>query len=1099
MAYEHPTLPAVYDRTPSAPSERTGMYFPEERLLQGADLNELQGLSNRRVTAIGNLVAANGNRVSGAEIKVALDIDPENPEAPVTTASFVLQSGRIYVDGNVLSVTANTFDDVAIAGDVIVGVRKVTTNVDSDQDDSLLGLHPGTLSEGEPGAIRVHETLEWALLHEGGEGTFIQVYQVRNGTVVDQTAPPALDRILETIAIYDRSRGPYIVSGCDVSALGGDGAGNQILSIAAGEANIQGWRRTRTDAFTIYEPEDPDLELVSAETQSFSDGGSGTAILTVARPPIDTVVSAVVTKRVSENVTRGPVPNGLDTLQEGSIVEIESVTQGATTFDPSTYTLAGDEISWAPAGDEPASGSSYVVTYLYYDQVAPDAFDFETISVSGGVTDKTVLLTYNSKIPRKDLICFDVNGLPQIIKGVSARKGALPPKAPQSMLKVAEVHNSWDGAPTIVNSGTKVATYDEIRAYFALVLKSVDQLNRTLMEQSVPDSATVSADGIFTDNFLDDRFRDDGVIQIAACNQGVLQLPVYEVFVQTAGGFEMLDYTEEVVISQPLATGSMKVNPYANFNPMPGDLLINPNNDFWTETQTSWTSPVTREFAAAPNRSPGRDVITEEVSQSTRDARFLRQLDIDFVIDGFSPNEELERLRFAGRDVTPAGPLTADANGQVSGSFQIPANTPTGSHAVTAEGAAGGFAETSFVGEGEITVEVMRRVNLVTRSAPPPVVNVNITNVTNVTRVTNVTQTIVNQNTRIPGDGAGREGGMNSDPLAWTFVPPFDCYCLGIDIEVAAVGDEANGLRVQLARTLNGYPTNDNLADVFVPMAGVEVGDVLKPRWRFPHFVSASEKYCVVIMTDDPDHALKIATLGEVVPETQQLVSSQPYTNGDLFSGSNRTTWVAHPNSDLKIDVVAAKFDPTEKSVELYEGAVEAITDLVVRGTVELQAAETRFRYELERAGGQVIPLAPGQSIEFDEYVSETVKLRAVLNGTEYLSPVLYAGTTLIGGQLQEQADYVTRQFPIDGAIGFRALFDRWLPAGADVTLSVDAGDDNWQAVAQESARALDGGWTEPKLALGGFSAPNGGRVKVTLNGTPAARPSIARLRAYGY
>jgi hypothetical protein len=252
-------------------------------------------------------------------------------------------------------------------------------------------------------------------------------------------------------------------------------------------------------------------------------------------------------------------------------------------------------------------------------------------------------------------------------------------------------------------------------------------------------------------------------------------------------------------------------------------------------------------------------------------------------------------------------------------------------------------------------------------------------------------------------------------------------------------------------------------------------------------------------MTDDPDHAVRIATLGEVVPETQQLVASQPYTNGDLFSGSNRTTWVAHPKSDLKIDIVAARFNATEKTVQLFEGAVAAITDLVVRGTAELQSDQTRFRYELERANGDVIPLAPGQAIEFDEYVSETLKLRAVLSGTEYLSPVLWPGTTIVGGQLQEQADYVSRHFAINGAIGFREIFDRWQPAGSTVSAFVDAGDDNWQPLAQESARALGGGWTEPKLALAGFSAPNGGRVKITLNGTPAARPSIARLRAYGY
>lgn len=1097
MAHEHISgLPAVFDRTQSAPADRTEVLFAEDRYIQGAELNEMAGLAGRRFQAIGDLIAGNGNRERGAELKVALDIDPGDPDAAPTTASLILQAGRIYIDGHVLSVSAAQFDEVAIAGDVIVGVRRVTTYVGHEEDPSLVGLQPGSEAEGEPGAYRVHKSLEWALLNEAGDGQFIQVYQVRDGTVVDQTAPPALDGTLGTAALYDRARGPYIVHGCEVSAHGDDGNGNQILSIAAGAANIQGWRRTRETAFTLFFAEDPDLELVSAETTGFDDASSGTAVLTVARPPIDSVVSAVVTKRVSENVTRGPVPNGLDTLQNASIVRIESVTQNATTYDPATYTLSGDEISWAPAGDEPDAGSTYVVTYLYFDQVAPDAFDATAITLSGGVTGETVLLTYQSRIPRKDLICFDINGVPRVIKGVSARKGALPPKAPEGHLKIAEVHHGWDGAPEIVNNGTRVATYEEVWAYFNLVLKLADQLNRTILEQSVPDSAAVSADGLFTDDFRGDFFRDDGVVQSAAANQGVLQLPVYETFLQTVGGLEMLDYTEEVMISQPLATGSMKVNPYANFNPMPGLLALNPNNDFWTTTETQWTSSVTREFTAAPGQSPGRSTINEEVSQSTRAAELLRRIDVDFTIEGFAPNEELQKLLWGGRDVTPAGPLAADANGQISGTFQIPARVPTGTHAIRAEGTAGGFAQASFVGQGEITVEVMRQVHLVTRSAPPPVVNV-IQQITQVTNVTNVTS---GQVQGVGGqESSGREGGMNADPLAWTFVPPVDFFMLGFDMEIAAVGSASNGLLCQLATTLNGYPTNEVLADAFVPMAGVQAGDKVRPRWSIPRYLSASEKYCVVVMTDDPDHAVRIATLGEVVPETQQLVSSQPYTNGDLFSGSNRTTWVAHPKSDPMIDVIGARFNQSEKTVQLFEGPVEAITDLVVRGTAELQSDQTRFRYELERANGDIIPLAPGQSLEFDAYVSETLKLRAVFSGTRYLSPILWPGTTIICGQVQEQADYVSKHFAIDGAIGFRELFDRWQPAGSSVSAFVDAGDDNWQPLVQESARALGGGWTEPKFSLGGFSAPNGGRVKITLNGTPAARPSIARLRAYGY
>ncbi len=182
MAYEHESgIPGAFDRTPSAPDKRTELVFVEDRYIQGAELNELQGLAGRRIQAIGNMVAGNGNRESGAEIKVALDIDPEDSDVVPTTASIILQPGRIYIDGHVLAVPAAQFDNVAIAGDLIVGVRQIVTTIGHEEDGSLVGLQPGSEAEGEPGAYRTNRTLAWALLSDGGEGQFIQVYQVRNG------------------------------------------------------------------------------------------------------------------------------------------------------------------------------------------------------------------------------------------------------------------------------------------------------------------------------------------------------------------------------------------------------------------------------------------------------------------------------------------------------------------------------------------------------------------------------------------------------------------------------------------------------------------------------------------------------------------------------------------------------------------------------------------------------------------------------------------------------------------------------------------------------------------------------------------------------
>ena len=1084
-------LPGVYDRTPKAPEARTGLLFAEQRFLQGAELNELQGLLHRRSAAIGGLTAAAGNRVAGAEISVALDVDPADPAAPPTTASLILAAGRIYLGGNVLAVSAARFDLVPISGDVFVGVRRKVTYISHEEDPSLYGQHPGSASEGEPGAYRQEEVLEWDVLAAGEEAGFVQVYQISDGTVIDQTPPPAFDRVLASLALYDRARGSYIVHGCSVTALGLID-GKQELSISAGEANITGWRRTRNTAFEIAFTENPDLEEVASEAHTFADSGSGTAVLTLHRPPAAAVNTVVVAKRATESISRGAVVNGTDILQFPAF-EIESVTQGGTTYNPSTdYALSGDDLSWSPGGSEPAGGSTYTVTYLYYETVTPDTVTETQVTVSGGVTDKPVWVTYQSQIPRVDIVCLDQEGLPQIIEGISARKGALPPPTPDGLLKLAELHHDWFGAPAVVNNGTRVMTYDYLAAVTDLVFTLAEQLGRTRMQQSVPEAGSVSADGLFTDDFTDDSLRDNGEPQAAAANRGVLQLPVIEKFTHRAGGLETLDYTEEVVVAQLLATGQMKVNPYANFNPMPGDLRLNPNADRFTETVSEWLSPTTEQFTAAPDQAPGSTVVTRVLSSQTEAAEFLRRIEIDFSLAGFAPNEELAKLLFSGRDITPAPVLTADAAGQITGTFTIPENVPAGTHAVRAEGAAGGFAQANFTGAGEITVQTMREVTLVTVSAPPPIV-INITQVNQVVNATRVVNSGGGFDSEDPDDPRN-----DADPLAQIFSTGRNCSMTGVNFWLAEIGDETNGLRVQLARTLNGYPTNEVLADAYVSMIGRQVGDKIEVRWDGPVAISASELYCFVVMTDDDTHALKIARLGEAVPETQQLVSQQPYTAGDLFSGSNRSTWVAHPDTDMMFEIVIAKYTSAEKVVDLFTGDLPGVTDLTVRGTVEQPSAATGFRYELERANGDVLRMAPGQHVEFAETVNETVKLRAVLSGTDYESPVLYPGTLLMGGELQPAAEYISRAFPIDGSAQIvRALIDQNLPAGSSAVIEVDAADGNWQPLSLQTTRQLGNGWSEPKFERSGWNAPNGGRVKISLTGGPAARPSVDRLRCY--
>lgn len=1111
MAYEHASgLPNAYDRADVFPDAQE-VVFAESAIVQGANFNELQSVARRRSNRVANLTVKDGDRIDGCDII----LDPTNTRV-------LLAAGHVYVAGDVRPVSAATLNGIAQTGDVRIGVRLVRTLITSDDDPRLLGLQPGTAAETEPGASMVLERVAWAVEGDSQPGDFFAVYLLRNGVVIDQTPPTILSGVNAAIAAYDRdAHRNYIVEGCEVTALGRAGT-YQLFSIQAGVANIMGYKRSRQSALRVVQQEDPDLELIAAEPHTLT-AATG-AVVAVNQPPIAVVESAVVVKEVTQTgVVRGTTAGGTDALAHASVVAIVSVVQGGTTFVAGTdYVLQGDGVSWSPTGAEPVASSTYTVTYRYNAQVVPDAITDTAVTLSGGVVGTTALITYRSKIPRVDLLCLDQDGNAVYVKGISARFNALAPLAPTMLLKLAEVANDWYNLPAITNNGTHAMPYDELAALKRLVLKMADQFDRQVLVSDVRWSAS-SADGIFTDTFADDTYRDQGAPQTAAVVGGSLQLAVDLVGVTRLGtGFVTLEYTDEVVLSQDQATSSMRVNPFANLVRLPAGLKIEPATDFWTEQQAQWTSPVTQEFAI-PSELPdgsvlGTTTVNEVVSERSEVATTLRRISIGYTISGFGVGEILSRLTFDGIDVRPAGTTVGDANGRITGTFTVPANVPTGRRIVRAEGAAGSYAEAVFVGEGSIEIDVMRQVTLTQRAAPMPVQIVQVQQPIyntvveqpiiqqtivqqTVNPVTLVTQTIVQQTVIDPGPPATPTGVAGfitpggHDPLAQTVTLPEPRQITGVDFVVRRIGDPAHGIRVQICEVEAGIPTTP-IAEFFLSMQGVAVGARIGGNFDVPVFRSADREHAIVWMTDDPDHEIAIAQIGDLDTATQTFVASQAYTAGTLLASSNHMTWTPVQNADATFRERAAKYTATSRTVVLGTVALVQVSDLIVRGTVELPSAATTFRYEVVRADGSVIKAAPGQVIQFDDYVSETVTIRAVLTGTAKLSPVLYPGTLVVAGKIRQTGDYVTRLFPMGSNVTARALFAARLPSGAAVSVSIDKGDGNWVAMTAGGARVLGQGWTEPTFQKTAWTTAQG-RLRLQLSGGPAARLALARLRAY--
>lgn len=1037
MAYEHSSgLPGVYERGTEKPLWQR-VLFREAALAQAAELMDMQGIIERRGRRISDRVLSDGNRVDGAEIIV--DADAE---------LVTLTAGKVYLRGDVRDVPAAVLSDVPMTGDVSVGLRLTISTVTEEEDPSLLGLHPGSDAEGEPGAGREAEVVAWGFSGDGGEGDLYQVYQLSDGVPLDQTEPPIMEPITQALALYDRdAHGSYVVRGCKVTALGKVGAAQQF-SIAEGVANILGFKRSRSYSLRHSEIEDFDVETVDAEPHTFDDGGSGTVSITVNHGPINAVTTAIITKETTSTLTKGTT-DGTDPLPESSVTLVSLVDQGGTTYTEGVdFQLSGDAIDWSLAGAEPLSGSSYDVTFQYLDAVTPDEVTDDEVTLSGGVTGGTVLLSYSWKLPRTDLLCLDRDGATVYVNGVSSVGSPKAPAQPSSLLALAAIFNDWRGTPTVENTQVRSVPYDELWHYLNRLFEVIDLVALERLKSDIDNREPVAKRGVFVDPLEDDTYRDLGETQTAAVYDGELQLPI-EVTTESMSlsGAALLDWTEEVLIKQQLITGSMLVNPYQNFEPIPAALSLDPAVDFWTRVIEQ--TRVTQSTSLALLSRNG--TVTTE---STSAVEFLRQIDVDFSIEGFVPGEALTTLTFDGINVTPVG-LTADANGEISGTFEIPDGVLAGTKIVVATGSFSTTASASFTGAGEITVRTILRV--------------------------------------LRPENEGNGGG--ADPLAQTFALTESRQVVGVDLHCAAIGDASAPLVIEVRSVENGIPTSEVLAAATVDMFGVTVGSWFSARFDFPVLLQANIEYAFVVKTNDPDHAVSTASLGEFDTVAQRWVTSQPYAIGVLLSSSNATTWTPHQSEDLAFRIIGARFAPTTKTVALGSFAVTSLSDLRAKVTAEMPSAATSVVIEVELPDGSITRLLPDQLWKMTSYVTGTVIARAILTGTAKLSPVVYPGGVMLFGSLQASGVYISRAFNLGTAIRMSAFMKTKLPAGSTLTVEIDGGDDNWTAVAQYAAETINEGWIEREYRVDPYTNDEG-RLRLTLTGTPAARPYVSDLRA---
>jgi hypothetical protein len=615
--------------------------------LQSAELNEIQDYAASRVTNIANAVFKDGDIIRDASIVVNVD-----------TGAVKAQSGAIYVFGNVRGVEPREFV-IDTVGTVSIGIYLIKTVVTALEDPELLDPATGTRNYQQAGASRLKIDTAWGWYGERNDADFYPVYEVVDGVLKSKSPPPNLDSVTQAISRYDldSTGGSYVINGFSPTLLPDLADGRQSYSVSEGKARVNGQSIEFATATRLVIEPAPDLRFVDAEPHTSTTVSAQRIDLDLH--PVANITEARITAQKTVTMTHGAYSGVADQIADSSVLTILSVVQGVKTYVQGTdYKLTAGQVDWSLSGAEPATGSTYSVTYQYITSVTPTLVDTTGCTITGAVVGSLVLISYNQAMPRIDRICVTDQGQITYVKGVSANFNPAAPEVPKTLLPLALIRQTWNNGRSITVDGVRVVPMNDLAALSSRIDYVLGLVAQQQLIQDINFRETGAKKGLFTDPFLDDSQRDQGIEQTAAIFDGVLTLPIGATLdradSRAAGVASSLPKTEVMSIQQIARTGSVLINPYMAFGPLPADIALLPSVDRWTDIQTTWSSPITRTVTNGSGTlaSSTTSSATNLLSSTSSFEQNLRQISVSFTISGFGPSEHLSQVMFDGIDVT---------------------------------------------------------------------------------------------------------------------------------------------------------------------------------------------------------------------------------------------------------------------------------------------------------------------------------------------------------------------------------------------------------------------------------------------------------------
>lgn len=561
------------------------------------------------------------------------------------------------------------------------------------------------------------------------------------------------------------------------------------------------------------------------------------------------------------------------------------------------------------------SGKWYVHIYPLGETTAPGTYIAE---------GDDARQTYKYYLSRSDTICLTQDGSIKVLRGIpdDPDKCLSPVNRDENSITLGTVLIYGNSANTLItNERSHVLTQAEIHK----MKKRIEDLEYNQAIKDLDTEAATGEDatllkGIYTDGFIGfskaDISHDDfdcamdperGEMTVQAPCTVVSLNPKTSGAKEIGGRIIVSPYDDVVCLDQSKATSAFPVNPYMVYG-AEGVVTCSPSSDNWIEdeqieltenpnyetktyTLRRWWKHKNAKWAEeerlkwiALTGSTGEDLnwsdydyqsVSTNTSYDLIDIAYMRQQTLKITGAGYQPGEQTT-LYFKGE---PYGTdhNYADSNGKVEYTMSIPPNTPCGTVAIEIRGSQTS-GSTTYTAKGQIAR-------------------------TTVTTVLG-NRTIV----------------KTEDPLAQTFQFDEDTILSGIGLYFASKDPGTKVVSVQIRDVVNGYPgTTEYLRQVVLPESiNANSSELVETRIMFnePVYCEAGKQYCFAILTNSSAYNVWVANMGEKLVDTGKVISTQPYTDGVMFSSSNAITWTAHQTSDIAFKLYKCKFNGKKGVIE---------------------------------------------------------------------------------------------------------------------------------------------------------------------------------------